>query len=131
MMKVEKQDALGKSGIWFTLIFNGLFVAFTVVLVFSSLFNDVLETYFSYYVNMNEDISYKTINGFIFGQLNGMKETIDVAGSYGNNSLVVTCVFGVIYQIIYLLMMGGSLVFLFTTFIKSYDVDKDENRMSL
>ena len=80
---------------------------------------------------MNEDISYKTINGFIFGQLNGMKETIDVAGSYGNNSLVVTCVFGVIYQIIYLLMVGGSLVFLFTTFIKSYDVDKDENRMSL
>ena len=60
-----------------------------------------------------------------------MKETIDVDGSYGNNSLVVTCVFGVIYQIIYLLMMGGSLVFLFTTFIKSYDVDKDENRMSL
>ena len=43
----------------------------------------------------------------------------------------ITCVFGVIYQIIYLLMMGGSLVFLFTTFIKSYDVDKDENRMSL
>ena len=131
MMKVEKQDALGKSGIWFTLIFNGLFVAFTVVLVFSSLFNDALNTYFSYYVNMNVDISYKTINGFIFGQLNGMKETIDVAGSYGNNSLVVTCVFGVIYQIIYLLMMGGSLVFLFTAFIKSYDVDKDKNRMSL
>ena len=98
---MEKQDALGKSGIWFTLIFNGLFVAFTVVLVFSSLFNDALDTYFSYYVNLNVDISYKTINGFIFGQLNGMKETIDVAGSYGNNSLVVTCVFGVIYQIIY------------------------------
>ena len=97
----------------------------------SSLFNDALNTYFSYYVTLNVDISYKTINGFIFGQLNGMKETIDVAGSYGNNSLVVTCVFGVIYQIIYLLMVGGSLVFLFTAFIKSYDVDKDENRMSL
>ncbi|MGN1295612.1 MAG: hypothetical protein ACI4U5_04320 [Bacilli bacterium] len=131
MMKVEKQDGLGKVGIGANLVLNGLFIVFTFILIFSSLFSDALNTYFSYYVNTNVDISYKTINGFILGQMNGMKEVIAIADSYGNNSLIVTCVFGIIYQIVYLLMMGGSMIFLFTMFIKSYDISKDENRMSL
>ena len=131
MTKINKQDGLGKSGIIASLFFNGLFAIFTFVFVFLSLYSNVLDTYFSYYVNTNVDIAYKTINGFILGQLNGLKEVISIAESYGNNSLMVTCIFGVIYQITYLGMMCGSLIFLFTMFIKSYDIDKDENRMSL
>lgn len=131
MTKIKKQDGLGKSGIIASLFFNGLFAIFTFIFVFLSLYSNVLDTYFSYYVNTNVDVAYKTINGFILGQFNGLKEVISIAESYGNNSLMVICIFGVIYQITYLGMMCGSLIFLFTMFIKSYDIDKDENRMSL
>lgn len=129
----KKQDVIGKIGIYAIYGSCFLFVSYTLFFFINNAINSSFKALNSFY---SAGISYPystarvTMNIFSltqFQQLSLNIEEISV-NKFGSPYIYIL---GYLYQIIFLVYLLGAIIFVTTILIQSFDIDKDDNPMSI